>query len=147
MKGLDLSGLSSFGLDETSSKRRHRYVTVFIDMDRETRPVVFAVEGKVKKTVRLFKKHLKAKGGVSERVIEVVSDMSGSFISAVKKHFPQADVTVDWFPVVQLFTRAVDDTRRVEAGKQELPKGVRWGILKGRETGKTQSQEEALRAH
>ncbi len=144
MKGLDLRGLSSFGLDETSSKRRHRYVTVFIDMDRETRPVVFAVEGKGKETVRLFKKHLKAKGGVPERVIEVVSDMSGSFISAVKEHFPQADVTVDWFHVVQLFTRAVDDTRRVEAGKRKLPKGVRWGILKGRETAKTQSQEEAL---
>lgn len=144
LEKLDLGSLEAFGLDETASKRGHKYVTVFIDMDRDTRPVVFATEGKGKETVKRFEAHLKKMGGAPERVLEVVSDMSGSFVSAVGEHFPNAEVTVDWFHVVQLFTKAVDDVRKAEARERELPKGTRWGVLKGRETGKTQTQAEAL---
>lgn len=144
MRQVDLSGLEAFGLDETSSKRGHRYVTVFIDMDRETRPVVFAVEGRGKEAVRQFKKHLCEQGGAPESVLEVVSDMSGSFVAGVREHFKNAEVTVDWFHVVQLFTKAVDDVRKAEARQRELPKGARWGVLKARETSKTQTQVEAL---
>ena len=103
MKRVDLSKLKAFGLDETACKRGHRYVTVFIDLDRDDRPVVFAIEGKGKQTVEQFRKHLIDKGGHPNRVLEVVSDMSGSFVSAVQEHFPQADLTVDWFHVVQLY--------------------------------------------
>ena len=70
--------------------------------------------------------------------------MSGSFVSAVQEHFPRADLTVDWFHVVQLFTTAVDEVRRAGSRERELPKGTRWGVLKGRETVKTQTQAEAL---
>jgi len=45
---------------------------------------------------------------------------------------------------VQLFTKAVDDVRKAEARVRELPKSTRWGVLKARETAKTQSQAEAL---
>ena len=34
MSRLDLSSLKAFGLDETKSRKGHRYVTVFIDLDR-----------------------------------------------------------------------------------------------------------------
>jgi hypothetical protein len=37
---LDLGRLKAIGLDETASKRRHNYVTVFIDLDRKQKPVV-----------------------------------------------------------------------------------------------------------
>lgn len=37
---LDLKSLQAVGLDETSSKRRHKYITVFIDLDRDDKPVV-----------------------------------------------------------------------------------------------------------
>lgn len=144
MKRVDLSRLRAFGLDETACKRGHRYVTIFIDLDREDRPVVFATEGKGKQTVQLFRDHLITKGGHPHRVLEVVSDMSGSFVAAVEEHFPQADLTVDWFHVVQLFTTAVDEVRKAESKERALPKGTRWGVLKGRETAKTQTQAEAL---
>ncbi|MEF3169261.1 MAG: transposase, partial [Deltaproteobacteria bacterium] len=42
----DLGGLKAFGMDETSARRGHRYVTVFIDLDKKERPVVFATPGK-----------------------------------------------------------------------------------------------------
>jgi hypothetical protein len=38
--------LRAVGLDETASKRGHNYVTVFIDMDRRDKPVIFVVPGK-----------------------------------------------------------------------------------------------------
>ncbi|OLN30023.1 Mobile element protein [Desulfovibrio sp. DV] len=144
MQRLDISGLEAFGLDETACKRGHRYVTIFIDLDREERPVIFVTEGKGKETVRRFRDHLLVKGGQPERVLEVVSDMSGSFVAAVGEHFPKAEVTVDWFHVVQLFTKAVEEVRKAEARERALPKGTRWGVLKGRETAKTQTQAEAL---
>src|SRR5271166_5849523 len=38
---LDLRKLAAVGLDETAAKRGHTYVTVFIDLDRSEKPVVF----------------------------------------------------------------------------------------------------------
>ena len=78
-------------------------MTVFIDLGREERPVVFATEGKGKQTAQCFRDNLRSHGGHPKRVLEVVSDMSGSVVAAVKEHFPEAEVTVDWFHVVQLF--------------------------------------------
>jgi len=55
---LDLTHLQAFSLDETKSRRGHRYVTVFVDLDRHEKRVVFATPGKGKKTLATFKKFL-----------------------------------------------------------------------------------------
>ncbi|NTV15020.1 MAG: transposase [Desulfobulbaceae bacterium] len=78
---LDLSELTALGLDETSSRRRHKYITIFIDLDRGNKPVFFATSGKGMEIVPAFAEFLKEHGGNSENVFEVVSDMSGAFIS------------------------------------------------------------------
>lgn len=144
MNKIDLSALSAFSLDETKSRKGYRYVTVFIDLDRTETPVVFAVSGKGKQTLKAFKDHLIAHGGKAEKVVEVVSDMSGAFISGVKAHFPNSAHTVDWFHVVQLFTKAVDDVRRAEAKEVALPKATRWATLKKADGQLTESQIDAL---
>ncbi len=41
--------------------------------------------------------------------------MSPAFLAAIGETFEQANVTVDWFHVVQLFTKAVDEVRKAEA--------------------------------
>ena len=97
MNRLDLSSLKAFSLAETKSRKGHRYVTVFINLDRVDKSVVFAVAGKGKQTLESFKKHLSAHGGKAEQIIEVVSDMSAAFIAGVKAHFPNSSHTVDWF--------------------------------------------------
>ena len=51
----DLSAVQAIGLDETASKRGHNYVTVFIDMERRDKPVLFVTPGKGKETVKEFK--------------------------------------------------------------------------------------------
>jgi transposase len=145
MRKLDLSGLCGVGLDETATKRGHHYVTIFVDMDRETRPVIFATPGKGKACLETFAKFLKKRQGNPDNVIEVVCDMSPAFLSAAGKTFKNAAVTVDWFHVVQLFTKALDEVRRLEAKEFKLPKGSRWAVLKALETSRTETQEAALR--
>ena len=51
--------------------------------------------------------------------------MSPAFLAAVGEHFSNASQTVDWFHVVQLFTRAVDDVRKAEAKQVRLPRATR----------------------
>jgi transposase len=145
MSKIDLSNLCGIGLDETASKRGHKYVTIFIDMDKETRPVIFATPGKGAECMSEFVRFLKEHGGNPKDVIEVVCDMSPAFQSAAEKEFPYAALTVDWFHVVQLFTHAMDKVRRAEAHSVQMPKGSRWTTLKGLETKRTETQEAALK--
>jgi len=140
---LDLSSLVALGLDETSV-RGHEYVTVFIDLDRASRPVVFATPGKGKECLKAFRAHLEKHGGKQENVAEIVCDMSSSFLSAAGEQFDQAMITVDWFHVVKLFTDALEKVRRSEQKQQGFPKSVRWAVLKGEEKAKSERQQQAL---
>ena len=141
---LDLSKLAAVGLDETAAKRGHTYVTVFIDLDRKDKPVVFVTPGRGKDTVTRFKAFMMDHGGQPGRVVELVCDMSPAFIAAIGETFPNAAVTVDWFHVVQLFTKALDEVRRAEARNNKLPKALRWAILKKADGKMTEAQAEAL---
>jgi transposase len=142
--GLDLAGVRAVGLDETASKRGHNYVTVFIDMDRRDKPVIFVTPGKGKACVAAFRAFMLSHGGEPTRVAEVVCDMSPAFLAALAEGFPNAAVTVDWFHVVQLFTTAVDEVRKAEARSRKLPKAIRWAVLKAGERNLTEDQRIAL---
>lgn len=141
---LDLGGLKALGLDETASKRGHNYVTVFIDLDRKQKPVVFVTPGKGKETVAAFKAFLEEHGGKPGRIVEVVCDMSPAFLAAIGETFEDATVTVDWFHVVQLFTRAVDEVRKAEAKHNRMPKALRRAVLKSADGRLTARQAAAL---
>jgi len=142
---LDLSRLTTLALDETASKKGHNYVTVFIDLDRKRTPVLFATPGKGKQTVKAFKAFLKDHGGKPDRIAEVVCDMSPAFLAAVGETFANATQTVDWFHVVQLFTRAVDQVRKAERKQVKMPDATRWAVLKAHDGGKlTEKQHLAL---
>lgn len=144
LNGLDLSALEAFALDETASKRGHNYVTIFLDLERDSRPVIFATPGKGKETVTEFKKFLEEHGGKAGNIVEVVCDMSKAFLAATGEAFRNSHVTVDWFHVVQLFTKAADEVRRAEAREQKLPTGTRWAILKAADGKLTDEQIEAI---
>ena len=141
---LDLGRLKAVGLDETASKRGHNYVTVFIDLDAKQKPVVFVTPGKGKQTVAAFNAFLGQHGGKPGRIVEVVCDMSRAFLAAIGETFEQANVTVDWFHVVQLFTKAVDDVRKAEAKHNTMPKALRWAVLKAADGKLTTKQAVAL---
>ena len=127
---LDLTNVSTVGVDETASRRGQRYVTVFLDMQRKQDPVVFAVPGHGKDVIKAFSAFLAAHGGDPENVVEVVCDMSQAFLSGVAEHLPKAAVTVDWFHIVQTFTKRLDEVRKKERQEQAHPKSLRWAVLK-----------------
>tara|TARA_R110000850_G_scaffold253599_2_gene378804 strand:- start:1329 stop:1487 length:159 start_codon:yes stop_codon:yes gene_type:complete len=42
--------------------------------------------------------------------------MSPAFFSGITEHLPKAEVTVDWFYIVQTFTKWLDDARNTLMG-------------------------------
>ncbi len=141
----DLSAVKKLALDETASKRGHNYVTVFLDMDKADRPVIFAVPGRGKATVKAFSGFLKQHEGQPEQIAEVVCDMPKAFLSAVDEELPNAEVTIDWFHVVQIFNKGVGQVRKQERKNDPQPKSTRWAVLKNLDNrDMTQSQLEAL---
>jgi transposase len=128
--GFDLSAVRGIGLDETACKRGHHYVTVFIDMARRKEPVLFVTPGRGKDTLRQFAAFLSEHGGEPGQILEVVCDMSPAFLQGVSEQLPNATITVDWFHIVQVFTRSVDDVRKLEGKEKPLPNHLRWALLK-----------------
>lgn len=94
---------------------------------------MFVTPGKGKKTLCRFAEFLKSHHGTPERILEVVCDMSPAFLSGVAEELPNAEVTVDWFHIVQTFTRAVDEVRKQECRIKPLPRHLRWAVLKNGE--------------
>ena len=144
---LDLSKVEAVAVDETASRRGHRYVTVFLDMQRPEDPVIFAVPGRGKATIKAFSAFLESHGGDPGQVVEVVCDMSQAFLSGTAEYLPNADITVDWFHIVQTFTKALDEVRKKERQEKGHPKALRWAVLKNMDNGDlTEKQLEALQA-
>ncbi|TLF44524.1 ISL3 family transposase, partial [Halomonas urmiana] len=140
---LDLTGVTAVGVDETASRRGQRYVTVFLDMQRQQEPVIFAVPGHGKAAIEAFSGFLAEHGGDSDNVVEVVCDMSQAFLSGVAEHLPNAEVTVDWFHIVQTFTKALDEVRKKERREKGHPKALRWAVLKNLENGNQTAKQLA----
>ena len=144
MSRLDLGQVQGIGIDETASGRGHRYVTIFIDLDRAKRPVLFVTEGKGKETIEAFKDYLESHKGKASNIARVVCDMSKAFISGSEENFENAVVVVDWFHVVQLFSKAVDEVRRLESRMNRIPHGTRWAVLKAQEGNLSDKQKGLL---
>jgi transposase len=125
----DHSGVTALGIDETSSKRGHEYVTLAVDM--ETSRVVHATEGKGAETITAIADHLQAKGTDRVAIKQVCIDLSPAFISGVEKEFPKAHIIFDRFHVKALLNKAMDDLRKQEVKKHAMLKGQKYLYLKG----------------
>lgn len=122
----------SIGIDETSSRRGHDYITLFVDLDR--RRVLFATPGKDASTVARFRADFAAHGGKPAQLAEACCDMSTGLIKGLQDAFPDVPITFDRFHLMQLVNQAVDRTRRAE--RQDAPelKGQRYTFLRNLET-------------
>ena len=139
----DFSAVTAVGVDETSRSKGHHYITVFMDLEPESRRVMFATEGKDAETVKRFRQDLEAHGGKAEQIEEVCLDMSAAFIRGLKDQFPDAERTFDNFHLMQLLTEAVDETRREEQRTHPELKGTRYVWLKN-EWNHTAKQSETF---
>jgi len=146
-KGLylaDNSQLSAVGMDETSLKRGHNYITLFVDL--AAKKTVFITDGKDHKTVKDFTMALENSGGKRENIKEVSCDMSPAFIKGVKTELPDAEITFDKFHILKIINQAVDEVRREESKEQPILKGARYAFLKNADnlTAKQRVKREAL---
>jgi transposase len=124
----DFSQVHRVGVDETASRRGHRYITKFVDLDRAK--VLFACEGKGASTLRQFKEDFVAHGGNPANIRTFSCDMSPAFLSGIHEHFPKAQIVLDKFHLVKMLSEAVDATRKLESRNNRDGKGTRFLWLK-----------------
>ena len=103
-----LNGLVRIGIDETSYKKGHKYITVVLNHDTNT--VVWAAPGHGKAVLDKFFCGLTEEQRSSIRV--VTGDGARWITSAIEEFCPNCDRCVDPFHVVEWATEAVDEVRR-----------------------------------
>lgn len=128
LNGMDLSGVRRIMIDETSSKRGRRYITVITDADNGR--IIFMAEGRGSDTLEKFSDWLTARGGDPRRIRWVSSDLSASFISGIEAQLPMADIVYDPFHLVQTANKAMDDIRSKNQANGRRDKNIRFALLR-----------------
>ncbi|MHB0888379.1 ISL3 family transposase [Acidithiobacillus sp.] len=137
---VDMAGVRAVGLDETSNRRGHDYITLFVDLP--ARRLLFATPGKGAHTVWAFAEDIKAHGGDAEAIEEVSMDLSPAFQKGVEQYLAKARITFDRFHLMKLVNEAVDQVRRLETLSQPDLKMTRWIWLKNPDHLKARQREQ-----
>lgn len=128
---VDYSSVSVIGVDETSAKKGHDYVTLVVDL--EEKRTIFVTEGKDSSTIDTFKEDLVAHKGSPEQITDAGIDMSPAFIRGIEDNFPNAAITFDKFHIMKILNTAVDEVRKKETKEQEMLRGTKYLWLKNRD--------------
>jgi len=146
-----LKHLKQIAIDEISTGKGHRYVTIVMDL--ASGAAVHVGEGKGGDALKPFWKRLRASGA---KIEAVATDMSPAYIEAVEAHLPHATLVFDRFHVIKLYHEKLSDLRRAlyhqlaDTMEKSVLKGIRWLLLKRPENldptrNEPQRLEEALR--
>lgn len=136
----DYSQVTRIGADETSARRGHDYVSIFMDLDQAK--VLFATEGKDASTVERFAADFENHDGNVAQVTEATIDMSPAFISGIEDALPCAEITFDRFHVMKQLSEAVDEVRKTEQKHNPALKATRYIWLKNRDNLTAKQTEE-----
>jgi transposase len=129
-----LKKLKEIAIDEISIGKRHRYLTVVLDL--KTGAVVFVGDGKGADALDPFWKQLKR---AKSKIDAVAIDMSPAYISAIIKNLPNAKIVFDHFHVIKMFNDKLSELRRQlyhevnDILQKKVMKGTRWLLLKNPE--------------
>ena len=139
--------LVKIGIDETSYKKGHKYITVVIN--HETNSVIWAAKGFGKEVLESFFEELTP---AQRKSIQLVSGDGAKWIKGTVEHYcPQATFCIDPFHVVSWCEEVLDIVRKqqwnearkkaTEESKGKTKRGR--GRPKGGSTEKTAAQKEA----
>ena len=126
-----LKRLTQVAIDEISTGKGHRYVTIVMDL--QSGAVVHVGAGKGGDALNDFWKRVRSSGASIEAV---ATDMSPAYIEAVLTHLPNATLIFDRFHVIKLYNDKLSDLRRAlyhqlaDTMQKKVLKGVRWLLLK-----------------
>jgi len=126
-EGLDFSGVTDVGMDETSARRGQDYVSIFMDLDQPA--VMFATPGKDADTVKAFAADLGIHGGRPQTQVErVCADMSPAFIKGVNEYLSEQPAAQEQEPQAPegagADTPEAELARAIAAGELHRPQVV-----------------------
>ena len=139
-RNLDLSGVRRVGVDETSRRKGHLYITQFVDLD--TRKTIYACPGKDSETFKSFFQWLIEHDGDPSLIEVFAMDMSTAFTSGCMTYFPHAQIVYDKFHMIQEANKRLDEVRKAETGEKKLLKGHRFTFLYLRKNLPDKKQQE-----
>lgn len=126
-----LINLKYIGVDEVARAKGHDYMTVVYNM--ESGQLIWVETGRTSSTFSLFLQALPKT--TAEGILAVAMDMGRAYQKSVKDYLPHADVVLDRFHVMQNYSKAIANQRRMEfrkadyAGKK-LIKGSKFLLLR-----------------
>jgi len=131
-RGLDrrkLEAIARLGVDETSFQKRHEYVTVVSDLERNR--VLYVADERTHESLDGFWALLTPE---QLRKIEAVAmDMCAAYVRSTREHLPEADkkICFDRFHVAKLLNDAVNGVRKQEnreraAAGEYVPKHTKY---------------------
>jgi transposase len=138
----DWSGVQAVAIDETATRKGHRYATVVVEIDpdkeRQAR-LLFMTPERTSASVSQFVVAMRAHGAKPGQVQTAAIDMSAAYQRGVTEHLPQAQMVFDRFHVMQLAGKALDEVRRQLHRQGADVKGGLWA-LRGNESNLSQQQ-------
>jgi transposase len=126
-----LKHVKQIAIDEISTGKGHKYVTIVLDL--KSGAVLHVGQGKGGDALLPFWRRLRASHA---RIEAVATDMSPAYIDAVTTNLPQATLVFDRFHVIKLYNEKLSDLRRdlyrqlADTMQKKVLKGVRWLLLK-----------------
>ena len=141
-----LTDLSQLAIDEITVGRKHKYLTLVLDL--KSGAVVFIGNGRGADSLIPFWKKLKK---VKTQIKAVAMDMSPAYISAVRTNLPKAVIVFDHFHVIKYYNDQLTKLRRqlynetTHYHQSQALKGIRWILLKNPENlDKSRHEKERL---
>jgi transposase len=151
-KQADWGSVERLGVDETSTRKGHKYGTAFLEINgKETERgrggskvarLLFFTPGKDKETFSEFVAELERRNVPTSQIEEIAMDMSRAFIAGASEHFPDAQISFDRFHVMKLCGQSLDEIRKEVARENGgLPRGAMWALRGNLENLKEEQQQ------
>jgi transposase len=136
--------LRAVAIDETATRKGHRYATVVVEIDlelkREAR-LLFMTPERTAASVGEFVAAMDAHGASAQQVEIAAIDMGAAYQKGVAEHLPQAQVVFDRFHVMKLAGDASDEVRRELRAQGAEVKGGMWALRGNWENLKQEQRE------
>jgi len=128
LSNMDLSKVRKIRIDETSAKKRHRYITIITDVDTDR--IIFISKGKDSQIVGEFADWLIEHNGNPNNIEIVCTDFGEPFINGAKQHLVNAKNVYDLFHLIQLGNQKLDKDRAANQENGCRLKAIRYALLK-----------------
>jgi transposase len=144
---LNLSDVTSIGVDEIMWQRGHEYLTLVYQIDAHRKRLLWIGQHRSEATIKAFFTWFTPERAMGLRY--VCSDMWKPYLKVIAKRASSAIHVLDRFHIMTHFSKAIDEVRADEArklkqaGKEPVLKGSRWCWLK-RPENLTDKQEATL---